>query len=202
MLKLPRRLRLRTIGDDILKKPTLPIESVDDEIRSLAQMMIDALDTYRGVGLAANQVGFSLRMFAIGAPDPTEDELAESPLSPGEKLLLPLMPMVLINPEIVVFHTECADYEEGCLSIPKVYGMVNRPTRITLKAQLLNGETFIAETGGFSARIIQHEIDHLNGLVYPDRMTEAARTRIQSKLENLIAGNQVKFLKKLIKKKN
>lgn len=201
MLKLPRKLKLRTLGDEALRQHCTPITHITDDIAELAEMMVEGLDRFHGVGLAANQVGFPIRMIAVDAPEPTPKELKARELTPGEKLLFDEMPTILINPEIVSMGEELIEYEEGCLSLPKIYGKVIRPANILLKAQFIDGEDFVAEVGGFTARILQHEIDHLNGLVYADRMTEKEYARIAPELESLKIQKEAEALKRKLKKK-
>lgn len=201
-LNLPKKLRMRMLGDESLSKSVMPIMEVTEEIAVLAEMMFETMHEHRGIGLAANQVGINVSVIVLDAPEIDEDELAERPLSPGEELLLPLMPVALVNPEIIAYSAELDLREEGCLSIPKVYGMVRRPVTITLRAQLLNGEKFIVEVGGFLARILQHECDHLKGVVYPDRMEVEHKARIEPKLERVRAVHQSNVLKRLLKKRS
>jgi len=93
--------------------------------------------------------------------------------------------MALVNPEIVEYGSEIIPYDEGCLSVPEVYAQVMRPRTVKVKAQTLNGETIEFECGGLLARCIQHEVDHLNGTVFVDRLTEEVKSLVRNELSAL-----------------
>ena len=95
------------------------------------------------------------------------------------------MPLALINPEIVAYSNEYSSYDEGCLSIPNIFGPVIRPNSVILRATLTDGQTIECECGGLLGRAIQHELDHLEGLMFVDRMTEDAKRYIDFKLTRL-----------------
>ena len=160
-----------TVGAPVLRKNAVPVAVIDEKITQLAADMIEAMHRFNGIGLAAPQYGESLRMVVIDVPG---DEPSGSP---GEALLLPKMPMTLINPEIVTASAECDTRDEGCLSVPGLYAPVCRPERVVLRTQLLDGSFIEIECGGLLARCIQHELDHLDGKLFIDRLTpEVART--------------------------
>ena len=136
-----------------------------------------------GIGLAAPQIGISIRMFSLGVPTPDPEKMP--PTSPGELLLLPRMPMVFINPKITVLTDKQTLAEEGCLSVPKLYAQVRRPEKIMLSATLLNSEKINIECAGFLARVIQHEVDHLNGVLFVDKLEPGEFIKIKKDLTKL-----------------
>lgn len=142
-------LRITKLGEDILRQKAEPVAEVNDEIRKLAEDMFETMIEADGVGLACPQIGKSLRMFVIIADDDVR--------------------RVFINPSIIKTSEETSDYEEGCLSIPQVYESITRPSKVTVQALNEKGKPFTLEADGFLARIIQHEYDHLDGIMYIDR---------------------------------
>lgn len=149
-------LDIVTYGNEILAKKAEPVPEIDDEVRRIAKEMLETL-AGRGVGLAAPQVGLPLRIFV------TDIE--------GDKH------RVFINPEIVLTSQEQVAIEEGCLSLPKLYLDVTRPEMIKIQAWNEKGRPFTVETGGFLARVIQHEYDHLEGILFIDRLNQFKRDR-------------------------
>ena len=164
-----KALTMRYLGDPCLHQKARKIELVTDEIRSLGKAMVEMMYKQDGVGLAAPQVGISLRLVTI---DVSGSKRCEFPQSPGERELIPLMPLILINPEIISFSPVTEIGEEGCLSVPKLYAPVERPVSVVLKARLLDGPEIQVDCGGFLARAIQHELDHLDGVVYVQRVKD------------------------------
>ncbi len=152
--------------DPRLRAETLAVESVDDNVRAVADRMFDIMFASQGVGLAAPQVGLSLKLLVAS---PTFEE--------SDRL-------VLINPTIVA-EAGWEDGEEGCLSFPNIYGDVERPVTVMLKTRLLNGEMVQTACGGLLGRCLQHELDHLDGVVFVNRMKEADRAEIEGSLKKL-----------------
>ena len=150
-------LHLRLIGDDVLRENSKEIDVIDDEIKKLADEMIEVLKKVNGLGLAAPQVGQLVAMVVIDLSEIEEDE---------EDML------VMINPKIVN-QSGKSTFEEGCLSIPGVYANVIRPENITVSYQDLEGQTYLLETGGILARVIQHELDHLQGKLFIDYLEKS-----------------------------
>lgn len=146
-------LRITKLGEDILRQKAEPVPEINDEIRQLAQDMFETMLEADGVGLACPQIGKSLRMFVLIADDDVR--------------------RVFINPQIIKTSEEVGEYDEGCLSIPQVYETITRPTQVTVQAYNENGRPFTLEADGFLARIIQHEYDHLDGILYIDRGDKA-----------------------------
>lgn len=144
---------IRTLPDDCLRKVAEPLERITDEVRKLSADMVETMYAARGVGLAANQIGVSLRLITIDISSETEGH-----------------PLIVVNPEIVEAQSEVSA-EEGCLSVPGFYEMVKRAERVIVRAQSLEGEDLTIECAGLLARVFQHEIDHLNGVLFVDHLS-------------------------------
>ena len=188
--KSGKALKMRYLGDPVLAAKAKPVEAVTDEIRELSAQMIDLMHEKDGIGLAGNQVGVLLRIVVIDFAQPAdEDGNPVPPQTPGEAELLPKMPLTLINPEIISVSEEQTGYDEGCLSIPKLYANVMRPARVVLKTGLLDGSNVMAECGGLLARVLQHELDHLDGTVFVQKADEEGYKKIEPGIEKLIRKN-------------
>lgn len=185
---------VNTYGAEILKKRSDEIKDVTPELREIAEEMIRVTQIFDGIGLAGPQYGIHQRIVALAVPYPEQ-----AAISPGEALLLPRMPMVIINPEIIALSETTETAEEGCLSVPEIYAPVERSQFIQFRAQTIDGELIECECGGLLARCIQHEIDHLNGVLFVDRLTEEAFSVIESKLKRLKKSGSKKDFKKTIR---
>src|SRR5437667_5590819 len=177
------RLSILQYGDPILRAKGKHIEKIDNRIRELAQDMIETMHAANGVGLAAPQVGESLQLTVL---DVSQVEDRPSTMKLNGRVIPPesAMPLVLINPQIdLAGETETGT--EGCLSFPEITGDIERATSITARAETLDGEPIEIEATGFLSRAIQHEVDHLNGILFIDRMSSAAKTSLSSKLKRL-----------------
>ncbi len=175
-------LAVETLGSPVLRKPADPVSASDGSLRELAKLMIETMVRFNGIGLAAPQIGRGLRMVVLNVPHGDTDG---NPLSEGEAAMLPAMPMAILNPEILGSSTDTARREEGCLSVPGIWAEVERPRRIKFRATLLSGDTIEYECDGMLSRCLQHEIDHLNGLVFIDRLDRAAADKVAVKVRNL-----------------
>ena len=175
-----KTLSMKYLGEMCLHQKAREIEQVTDEIRSLGKAMLELMYKHEGVGLAAPQVGVPLRLVTLDVPAPQDPGL---PLSPGERELLPMMPLILINPRIVSFSSVTEVAEEGCLSVPKLYAPVERPVSVVLSARLLDGPEVQIDCGGFLARALQHELDHLDGVVYVQRVKDPDYQKILPQLQ-------------------
>lgn len=183
-----RRMRkMRIYGDPILKQKALPVGEIDQKIRDFGDALIDMMIEHDGAGLAATQIGKKIRMMALCIPFPSKNRPPIG-FSPGEMLLIPRMPMVFVNPEILGLSQFVSVKEEGCLSVPKIYAPVSRPVSVIFKAQILDGENIECECGGLLARAIQHEIDHLDGIVFVDRLSDEELEKIRPELEKIKSG--------------
>ena len=202
MTKEKKELTLRIIGDPVLNTVAKPVEKIDDSVKTLAKKMIQVMYDSNGIGLAAPQVGLPLRMFVLHIDPPEDDSGHPLPVSsPGEVRLLPEMPMAFINPEVTPVGTTETLFEEGCLSVPKLYAEVKRPERVMLKATLLDGSCIDVECAGLLARAIQHENDHLDGIVFVQKLEDEPLEGIRSGLEKILkkSGHQNYKLKRLNK---
>ena len=170
-------------GDPILRAKGKRIEQFDDRIRELAANMIETMHAAHGVGLAAQQVGEDLQLTVL---DVSAVEDRPSMLKVGGTDVDPktAMPLVLINPDIELLgETEIG--VEGCLSFPEITGDIERAQSVRVRAQNLEGDTIEFEAGGLLARAIQHEHDHLHGILFIDRMRSAAKAALSSRLRRL-----------------
>jgi peptide deformylase len=156
-------LSIVKLGDPILKKHSTLVAEVTEEVRSLVAGMIEAMDREKGVGLAAVQVGRLLRLFVARIP---HDEAR-----------------VFINPDILETSIEQEPFEEGCLSVPGLYTDVVRPIYVRVQAWNLKGRPFTLNADGYLGRVIQHEYDHLNGILFLDRIDPKKRQRLLAAYE-------------------
>ncbi|MBQ9337782.1 MAG: peptide deformylase [Lentisphaeria bacterium] len=177
-----KTLSMKYLGEECLHRKAEQVGQVTDDIRSLAKTMLEIMYKHDGVGLAAPQVGVALRLVTLDVPPPKDPN---APLSPGERELLPKMPLVLIDPVIESFSPVTEVGEEGCLSVPKLYAPVERPVSVVLKARLLDGPEIRIDCGGFLARAIQHELDHLDGVVYVQRVKDPDYQEILPDLQKI-----------------
>jgi peptide deformylase len=170
-------------GDPILRAKGKPIENMEDRIRELATNMIETMHAANGVGLAAQQVGEALQLTVLDV-SLVEDRPSTLKVDGEEVDPKAAMPLVLINPEIELLGaTEVG--VEGCLSFPEITGDIERATSVIVRAQTVEGSTTEIEATGFLARAIQHEGDHLNGILFIDRMNSAAKAALSSRLKRL-----------------
>ena len=159
-------MQIVTYPHPTLRHKSQPIRRVDAELKAMVREMFDLMYKAQGVGLAANQVDLPLRLFVVNEKANPET---------GEEL-------VFINP--VLSRPKGNEIkEEGCLSIPETYGDVMRPEKIQVEAYNLQGELFEGELSGLLGRIVQHETDHLDGVLFPDRMSETAKMQLQPALD-------------------
>ena len=171
-------------GDPILRAKGKRIEKIDDRIRELAANMIETMHAAHGIGLAAQQIGEALQLTVLDI-SAIEDRPSTLKLD-GKDTTDPktVMPLVLINPEIEL-RGETEVGLEGCLSFPEITGDIERAQSVTVRAQTLEGDAIQVEASGFLARAIQHEGDHLNGILFIDRMNSAAKAALSSRLKRL-----------------
>ncbi len=154
-----------TLGNEMLRQKAEPIEEINEEIVQLANDMIASLNPKEGIGLAGPQVGVMKRIFIVHVE--------------GDE------PRVFINPSIIGTSQDEVFYEEGCLSIPGVWADIKRPSVIQVQAWNEKGKPFRVEAKGIMARVIQHEYDHLEGILFVDRLSEVKRSKILTKYEKI-----------------
>jgi peptide deformylase len=177
------RLSILQYGDPVLRAKGERINKIDNRIREMTQDMIETMHAANGVGLAAQQVGEPIQLTVIDVSQ-VEDRPSTMKLNGKDVDPASVMPLVLINPQVDLgSETEVAT--EGCLSFPEVTGDISRAKSIVVRGQDLEGNALEIETTGFLARAIQHEVDHLNGILFIDRMSSAAKTSLSSKLKRL-----------------
>ena len=187
-----KRISLRTLGDEVLARVADPILNVDAEIVQLAREMIEATVVFNGIGLAAPQYGVSKRLVVLDVPA----DYVQGVPTPGEEQLLPRMPLVLINPEIISYSTNKSTRDEGCLSVPDIYAPVERPEKVVLRSQTLDGDMIECECGGLLGRCIQHELDHLEGKCFTDRLSPEAAREVAGEIKRLRKyGEKKSFLR-------
>lgn len=173
-----RKYSLQTYGGDFLKKTSEPVTVFDSDLTDLADFMFKAMNVLNGIGLAAVQIGVHKRLIVLDIPQSS----MSNPPTPGEMQLLPQMPLALVNPQIIEKNSEIVPCDEGCLSVPEVYAEVMRPAMIKVQAQDLAGNMLEFECGGLLARCIQHEVDHLDGFLFVDRLSNEVKSQVKDKL--------------------
>jgi peptide deformylase len=176
------KLSILQYGDPVLRVKGKRIDQIDDHIRELAANMLETMHAANGIGLAAQQVGEALQLTVIDISQ-VEDRPSTMKLNGEEIDPKTAMPLVLINPEIKLGNeTELGS--EGCLSFPEISSDIERAKSAVVRARTLDGEIEV-EAGGLLARALQHEIDHLNGILFIDRMSSAAKAALASRLKRL-----------------
>jgi len=158
-------------GDPVLRKTAAAVDTFDDDLGALVQEMTEALREANGVGLAAPQIGVPSRVAII------DTEYGEAP------------PRVLVNPEIISASEETVVEDEGCLSLPGISLDVKRSARVSVRAQNERGEEYtIEDASGLLAKALQHEVDHLNGILFIDHVSAVQRGLLRGKLKKISAG--------------
>jgi peptide deformylase len=162
-------LDILTVPHPVLKQVSTPVERVDDDLRRLMDDMLETMYAAPGIGLAAIQVGVPKQVIVM--------DLARQ----GE----PPQPRYFVNPEILWASDETAPYEEGCLSVPEVYDEVDRPARVKLRYLDYHGQEVVEEAEGLFAVCIQHEMDHLKGVLFIDHLSRLKRDRAVARVRKL-----------------
>jgi peptide deformylase len=177
------RLSIVQYGEPVLRAKGERIDKIDNRIRELAQNMIETMHAANGVGLAAQQVGQPIQLTVLDVSQ-VEDRPSTMKLNGKDVDPASAMPLALINPQVDL-GVESEMGTEGCLSFPEITGEISRAKSILVRGQDLEGNPVEIETTGFLARAIQHEVDHLNGILFIDRMSSAAKTSLSSRLKRL-----------------
>ncbi|MDP9004729.1 MAG: peptide deformylase, partial [Verrucomicrobiota bacterium] len=179
-----KRLPIRKYGDPILRAKGKRIEAVDDDIRALAESMLETMHAANGIGLAAQQVGRALQLTVLDV-SPAEDRPSTLTLN-GEPVadLGEAMPLILLNP-ILRLSAETDLASEGCLSFPEINADIERAISVEVEAETIEGEKVRVEASGLLSRALQHEVDHLNGILFIDRMSSASKVSHSSRLKRL-----------------
>lgn len=166
----PAQLRIVWYPDPVLRRKALPVDADDENVRAVATRMIELMHEADGVGLAGPQVGLSWRLFVTNARDTDPED------------------RVFINPVVTLGRSELVLAEEGCLSLPEILVKVRRPDHAEISAVGLDGRPFTLAADGLLARIWQHELDHLDGVLIIDRMTPMDRLATRKALKGLAAA--------------
>jgi peptide deformylase len=187
-------LEIVKYGHPVLRKKGERIERITPEIRQLIADMFETMEASHGVGLAAQQVGVAKQVTVIdvrAATDrPSTLELDGQPADPAD-----LMPLVLINPEVTAAG-EPVSGGEGCLSFPEIFAEISRPGVVDVKALDAQGQVIAFRCGGLLARAVQHEKDHLHGVLFIDRMDKKVKMDLQSELDELQADTKAALKQK------
>ena len=177
------KLSILQYGDPVLREKGERVPEIDERIRQLAADMLETMREANGVGLAAQQIGEALQLTVIDVSQ-VEDRPSAMKLRGEDVDLAQVMPLVLINPQLSLGdETELGN--EGCLSFPEITGDIERATSINVQAQDLNGNEVQFEASGLLARAIQHEVDHLHGILFIDRMNSATKASLASRLKKM-----------------
>ncbi len=171
------RRNLRFYGDPVLRLKAAPVAGFDPSLGDLVRDMFDTCEAEEGAGLAAPQIGVSLRVFVVDCREDPED-----PASRAHRF-------AAVNPTILRIEGQISA-EEGCLSIPGLRETVKRHARVTLAAFDLDGKPFEVEAGGLAARAVQHEMDHIDGILFIDRLSSLKRQLLKRQLDSIAAGEQ------------
>ena len=177
------KLPILQYGDPILRAKGKRIEKIDERIRELTQNMIETMHAANGVGLAAQQVGEALQLTVLDLSQ-VEDRPSTMKVNAEDVDPKAAMPLVLINPELqLTGETELAT--EACLSFPELTGEIERPKSVFARARTLDWSEIEIEASGLLGRAIQHEVDHLNGILFIDRMNSATKAALSSRLKRM-----------------
>jgi peptide deformylase len=176
-------LEIVKYGHPALRQKGAPIKEIDNNIRQLAIDMLETMEAANGVGLAAQQVGVPIQLAVIDVADiedrPSTMIVDGKPVDVDEQ-----MPLILINPQLELAREKEAG-TEGCLSFPEITAEITRSTTVKAKAFSLDGEVLEFEATGLLARALQHEVDHLQGVLFIDRMNSATRTALAPRLKRM-----------------
>lgn len=172
--------KITTYGDPILRIKAKQVENIDADVHTLIDDMLETMYAGNGIGLAAEQVGRDESVCIIDIPQKADLDADGHPRNSGLE-----MPMVLINPELVEASLEQATAEEGCLSFPEIYAPVTRPSEITVKYLDRKGTQRQQKLRGLPARAVQHEMDHLEGILIVDRMSTVKKVALSGRLKRL-----------------
>jgi peptide deformylase len=176
-------LEIVKYGNPILRAKGLEVGEGDARAKALADDMIETMRAANGVGLAAQQVGVPIQLTVIDV-SAVEDRPSEMIVDGKSVGIADFMPLILVNP-VLELGKETEEGVEGCLSFPELSGDVVRASHVKVKAKKLDGSAIEFEARGLLARALQHEVDHLNGILFIDRMNSAVRTSLAGKLKRL-----------------
>lgn len=178
-------LRVTRYGEPILRRSGAEVSDFNDALKELAEKMVETMYAEEGIGLAAQQVGHAVRLCVIDLQLPEGAPEFRYTLDGRTPPLDLIMPMALVNPEVEPAAGDEIDYEEGCLSFPDIRALVRRPEHIRARYQDLDGHIHELDCDGILARVVQHEVDHLNGILFIDRMHPRELRKIETKVKQL-----------------
>jgi peptide deformylase len=158
-------MQIITLGNELLRQKAEKLEKIDAETVNIMKQMLEILKRDKGVGLAGPQIGFMKRIFVVHIQDDQE--------------------RIFVNPSILETSHNTYKFEEGCLSVPGIYAHVDRPESIKIQAWNEKGKPFTLEANGLLARVILHEFDHLEGIIFLDRLPDNKRKRLVTKFEKI-----------------
>jgi peptide deformylase len=181
-------LEIVKYGHPVLRQKGARLEKIDAEITQLIADMLETMHAAKGVGLAAQQVSRPLQLTVLDVREVT-DRPSTFQRGGKEEDVSTVMPLVLINPEVKPVG-ESVSGPEGCLSFPEIFADISRAGTVEVRAMNEKGEQIEFSCGGLLARAIQHELDHLNGILFIDRMTRAQKDELQPELDELLAGTK------------
>jgi peptide deformylase len=176
-------LEIVKYGHPALRQKGTPVKKVNAEIRQLANDMLETMNDANGVGLAAQQVGVPIQLAVIDVAG-IEDRPSTLSIDGKEVNIEEHMPLILINPELEL-GAEREEGIEGCLSFPEITAEISRSLRVKVRATDLDGKQLVFEATGLLSRALQHEVDHLHGILFIDRMKSATRTALTSRLKRM-----------------
>lgn len=185
------KLPIVRYGHPALRAKGKRIEEVDERVRELAANMIETMHAANGVGLAAQQVGEALQLTVVDVSG-AEDQESELLLNGEEVDTQTSMPLVLLNPEVTL-GKETLLGAEGCLSFPEISADIRRASEVTVRAESLEGEPLEIAATGLLARALQHEVDHLNGVLFIDRMNAATKVALRGRLKRMQKETQAQL---------
>ena len=181
-------------GDPVLRARGARIETFDSELHELVENMLETMDEAHGVGLAAQQIGKAIQLTVIDVTE-VSDRPSTLELNGKEVNIEEYMPLILINPELKPFGKRIPG-PEGCLSFPEIYDDINRPESVPVKAQDEDGELLEFTCGGLLARVVQHETDHLKGILFIDHMDSETKEAHQEDIDRIQANTKALLDKK------
>jgi peptide deformylase len=188
-------LEIVKYGNPVLRQKGAKIESITPEIKKLIADMFETMEANHGVGLAAQQIGHALQLTVIDVRAAQKERPSTLELDGKPADISEIMPLTLINP-VVTPVAEKAEGSEGCLSFPEIFGEINRPESVEVTALNEKGKPISFRCGGLLARAVQHETDHLNGILFIDRMDKKVKEEIQPELDELQAETKEALKKK------
>lgn len=182
-------LNVRQYGDPVLRAVSAPVEKITDDLKNLVENMVETMYATEGIGLAAPQVGVNIRLVVIDIPE--DEEEGEEPemitVNGEQKPMRSIMPLAFVNPEIEPYGKQEL-FTEGCLSVRGIRANVSRPDHVRARLTLLDGSELVLDCGGLLARCLQHECDHLDGFLFVDRVSSAAKITLAKKLKKLASS--------------